>query len=345
MNVDIHAHFVPQRLFEAGRRGKEWHGMSLVRDVDSNFEHIVMGGKFGGRIAPMEDGIEVGTDPERRVRMRKEQEDIDVQAMSILGSLWNYHLSPAEGEAYSREVNEELADLQKAYPQNFVGMALVPLQDTAAALRVLEHAIKDLGLRHIAITSNVNGLNLDHQSLWPIYEVAASEKMFVFCHPPLAGVAGGDRMTHYALNNTIGLPFETTLAVASLIFGGVLDRYPDLRICFCQGGGYAAYGIGRMHHGYMTKSPAATMQFPPGDYLDRLYYDCLIHNADAMAFLVDRVSADHVLLGTDFPMPDGVAGGTVEWVKSLPFLGEADKRKILGENAASLLGVSPEVGG
>ena len=334
MRIDIHTHMLPRRLYEAAQRGQEWYGASLVRDSQGQ-EHVAL----RGTLLPLPPGLLFGAAPEERIRLRKEQEGIDVQAVSIVGYLWNYELDAQQGAAFCREVNQELAELQDAYSQNIVGLALLPLQDTRAAMQELEYAVKDLRLRGVALTTNVLGRSLDDPSLFPLFEAASSEKLALFCHPPSGHIAAAERMERYDFENIIGLPVETTLAIASLIFGGVLDRCPDLNICFCQGGGYAPYGVGRLIHGYNTKPPARSMQRPPDEYLWRLYYDCLIHNVDALRFLLEHVSEDHILLGTDYPLGDGVAGGTVQWLQNIPFLSDEQRAKILGGNAARLLGI------
>ena len=337
--IDIHTHFLPHRFYEVAQGGQEWYGASLVRDPQGQ-QHVALRGKLA-YFQPFDPNLVFGANPENRIRLRKEQEGIDVQAVSIAGYLWNYELDPQQGAAFCREVNRELAELQKTYPQNIVGLALLPLQDTRAAMQELEYAVKDLGLRGVAMCTNVLGRNLDDPSLFPLFEAASSESLFLFCHPPTCYIVGQDRMERYALQNLIGGPVDTTLAIASLIFGGVLDRCPNLTICFCQGGGYAPYGVGRLTHGYNTRPPARSMQRPPEDYLGSLYYDCLIHSPASLRFLVEQVSEDRILLGTDFPFPGAPAGGTVQWLQDMPFLSEKQRAKILGGNAALLLGLAP----
>ncbi len=332
MHIDIHNHFMPRGLFEAMRRGRDWYGVTASKDTQGKPVIVVKGIPWS---VPPE--MDIWSSPERRIRQGKEREDIDVQVISIRGSLFNHHLDAQTGAAYCREINQELAELQKAYPTSFVGLAMIPWQDTKAALKELEYAIKSLGLHAICGCTSINGRNLDEAAFLPTFEEIAAAGVFIFCHASQE-VSGIERMTRYALNNTVGIPVETTLAIMSLIFGGVLDKCPDLKICFCQGGAYALSGIGRISNAYHTKTESKTMQCPPEDYLGRLYYDCLTHKAEALKFLVDQVSADHVLLGTDFPLGDGIVGGAVPWLERMPFLPPGDKHKILGENAARLLG-------
>lgn len=333
MIIDVHTSFIPRGFFHAARRGRQWYGASLGKEASGKESLMLAGGSF-----LLFDGVDVWAAPEKRISIQKEQEGIDVQLLSVPSYLWNYHLDAETGAAYCREVNEELAELEKAYPENFLCLAMLPWQDTGAALKELEHAVKDLGLRTVSVATNVDGRNLDDPRLLPIFEAAASAGVLITSHPTYQA-AGHERMSGYAFRGTIGVPLETTIAIMSLIFGGVLDKCPDLKICFYQGGGYAVTGIGRLSHGYHTKSEAHTMERPPEEYLGLLYYDCLTHNPDSLRVLIDRVSAEHVLLGTDFPMGDGIVGGTVAWIKALPFLSESDKQNILGANAARLLDI------
>ncbi len=336
MHVDIHNHFMPRGLFEAMRRGRDWYGVTATKEAHGKPVIVVKGIPWA---VPPE--MDIWSSPKKRIQRCKEREDVDIQAISVRGSLVNYHLDAQTGATYCREINEELAELQKTYPASFVGLAMIPWQDTRAALKELEYASKNLGLRAISGSTSINGRNLDEAAFLPIFEDAAAAGLFIFCHTSQE-VAGIERMTRYAFNNTIGLPVETTLAIMSIIFGGVLDKCPELKICFCQGGAYALYGIGRISNAYHTKVEAKTMQSPPEDYLGLLYYECLTHNGEALKFLIDHVSADHVLLGTDFPLGDGIVGGAVPWIEKMSFLSEKDKHKILGENATRLLGILRE---
>jgi aminocarboxymuconate-semialdehyde decarboxylase len=335
LRIDIHSHFMPRNFYYANRRGREWYGASVARGAQGN--QVVL--LNSGIELPLPAELNIWSSPEKRLEICKEREGIDVQVLSLRGSFWNYHLDAGTGAAFCREVNEELAELQKTFPKRFIGLAMVPWQDTRTALKELEYAVKNLGLRGVCLSTNINGRNLDDPALLPIFKAVASEGLFVFCHPN-PPIAGDDRMSGYAFNNTVGLPLETTLAIMSLVFGGVLDKYPSLKICFCQGGGYSVYGVGRLSHGYHNKREAGTMKRPPEEYLAMLYYDCLIHNAESLQFLIDRVSIDHVLLGTDFPFDDGIAGGTTPWIEKMSFLSAEDKRKILGANAGRLLGMA-----
>ncbi|MFC2032786.1 amidohydrolase family protein [Chloroflexota bacterium] len=340
MNIDIQNHYIPRGFFDASRRGREWYGARLEENAQG--QQIVI---LNGTPAPLTHSEEclrllnIWASPEERIRVAKEQADVDVQALCIYGYFFNYHLDAKTGASFCREVNEEIAELQNAYPANFVGLAMLPWQDTKVALKELEYATKDLGLRGVCTATHINGRNLDDPDLFPILEAVASEELFIFCHPGYP-VLGQERMSRYLLDSTIGVLGETALAIMSLIYGRVLDRCPNLKICFGHGGLFAHSGIGRLSYVYHTRPMSHTMERPPEEYLGQLYYDCNVHTTDALRFLVDRVGTDHVLLGTDFPLPGIMAREIVPLIRNAPFLTGEDKENILGANVAPLLGIT-----
>ncbi|MFC2032258.1 amidohydrolase family protein [Chloroflexota bacterium] len=342
MHIDIHNHYIPRNFFCATRQGREWYGARLEYDDQGEAIIILRGTSMPLRHSPESLRLlNISASPEERIQAAKEQEDIDMQALNIHAYFWNYHLDAKDGAAFCREVNEELAELQASYPKHFVGLAMLPWQDTTAALQEMEYAIKDLGLRAVCVATNINGRNLDESEFLPVFEAIASQGLFLFCHTAFPVLAQRKRLSRYAFHNTIGGPVETTLAIMSLIFGGVLDKCPNLKVGFCHGGGFAVSGVDRLTFGYHNKVNAHTMERPPADYLGQLYYGCILHNPDIMKFLVDHISTQHVLMGTDFPLPDGIVGGTVPWINKMAFLSEEDKNGILGGNAARLLGIYP----
>ena len=193
------------------------------------------------------------------------------------------------------------------------------------------------GLRGAHIGSNINGKNLDDPSLEPVWAKAAELGAFILIHP--VGVAGADRLKSYYLANLIGNPVDTTIAAASLVFGGVMERHPNLKICLSHGGGFVPYQGGRWVHGWKVRGePQANLKVSPAASLRRFYYDTILHAAAPLEYLVRAAGADHVLLGSDYPFDMG----TLECARQVKALSitEADRATILGEGAAGLLGVA-----
>jgi aminocarboxymuconate-semialdehyde decarboxylase len=335
MIIDIHTHYAPNGLYAAASSGRDWYGVQFQRDARGREQIMV-----GDESFPLDTGLDL-RDPLKRIAERTADEGIDFEVLCLIGNLltWVHYLDTPRAVACCRELNEELAALEKAHPQHYRGLAMLPLQDTNAALQELEHAVKDLGLRSVLVCTSVQGKNLDDPALLPVLEAAAEADVFVNTHPPLWTHAGTGRYPRYFFQNSFGAPLESSLALMSVIYSGILDRHPELKISFRQAGGWVPYGVGRFSLRYHQRDDARPMAEPPEAYLGRVYYDCLIHDADSLQFLVDRVGADHVMLGTDNPAGGGIIGGTVAWIREQPWLSEQDKENILCGNAARLLGL------
>jgi aminocarboxymuconate-semialdehyde decarboxylase len=201
--------------------------------------------------------------------------------------------------------------------------------------------MKDLGLKGVEIGTNVNGRNLDDPEFLPFFERAAALNAFIFVHP--VNTAGRDRMGRYYLTNLIGNPVDSGVAIASMIFGGVFERCPDLHCCFAHGGGIAPYILGRWEHGYRVRPEAAdAVPKPPSAYFKQIYCDSLAHSHAAVRYLVDLLGPEHVVLGCDYPydMGDEDPVGSIE---SNPLLNDSEKQAILEENVPRLLGLSDKV--
>ena len=237
--------------------------------------------------------------------------------------------------AFARATNDALAETVRAYPERLLGLAALPLQDPSAAPAELERAMRELGLRGAEIGTNVGGRNLDDQELEPVWAAAERLGAFLFVHPER--VAAAERLGSYYLRNLIGNPLDTTIAIASLVFGGVLERYPRLKLCFAHGGGFAPYQVGRLDHGWSKRpEPRVTIQQRPSTYVRKLYFDTILHTPDALAYVAKHFGADHLLLGSDYPFDMG-PDDPVKDVESLPGLSETERRMILGETAAQLV--------
>ncbi len=328
--IDIHAHFVsPELLSALQREGDRFH-VRLQADPDGRQRAIV-----GDESASLPFFPRL-CDPTVRIQ-EMDAAGISVQALSTWMDIVGYNLDPDAGARFARLQNETLSDLARAHPHRFVAVATVPLQDPFAAAQELHYAVKQLGMRAVQIGTNVNGQNLDSPDLEPFWQAAADLDTLVILHP--YHVAGAERMRRYFLSNLVGNPTDTTLAAACLIFGGVLERYPALKVLLVHGGGFLPYQIGRLDRGYLAREDIrGALSGLPSSYFPRFFFDTITQSTASLRFLVDRAGPERVLLGSDFPFFISDPR-PVQSVQSLTELGQAERDAIAGGNAARLLGL------
>lgn len=331
MAIDMHAHWVPRRLIETANADSDWYGWRLLFDP-SGQEYVAMGERIA-RLKISHGGL---TDPAARAAARA-RDDVDFEALMLLGLFWNYHLDEADAIHCCRELNEEVAAVQAAFPDRYCGMAVLPMQHPKAALNELDYACGALGLRTIAIATNVCGRNLDDPTVLPVLAAAARAGVSICVHPPVWDKAADERLPRYHFANSFGAPLESSIAAMSVVYSGLLDKHPDLRIMFTQGGGWIHFGVGRLNHRYKQRADARPMSCPPTEYLSRMYFDCLVHDEDSLALLLTRAGADKILAGTDFPATGDIPGGAMRWINSSKRLSAPDKERILWRNALAFL--------
>lgn len=229
---------------------------------------------------------------------------VDVQVLSPNVFTFFYGHEVALTQACAALQNEEIAAIIRRYPGRFLGLGSVPLQAPQVAADELKRSMTQLGLRGAMIGTHVNGRNLDDPALDQFWASAAELSAFIFVHPSVG--AGAERLTSYYLRNMVGLPFETTIAGACLLFGGVLERFPGLKICLAHGGGFVPYQAGRFQHGWEVRDEAKLrLHKPPSESLGRFFYDTLLHSKSALEYLISTVGSDRVLLGSDYPFDMG----------------------------------------
>jgi aminocarboxymuconate-semialdehyde decarboxylase len=332
VTIDVHAHYLPRSVVDAVDAGRDWHGIRFELDEQGQLVSTTSAMRFA---LPWPDF-------RAPVSSRLAEMDalrVDTQIVSLTPTLWRHELEGAHAIDMARDVNDETASMVQANPDRFGGFAFLPLQDAAASVRELERAVRDLGLVGAAVTTNVHGEDWDSPRLFPVLEAAHALGALLFVHP--ASVRARGQLDRYHLRNLIGNPLETTITVASIVFGGVLDRLPGLKLCFAHGGGYAAFAAGRFDHGYAVRPESrATVAAPPSDYLRTLYFDCLTHSPLALRHLIDLVGIEQVVLGSDFPADMGYRD-PVGWLERAPLLDEAEKELIRAGNLERLLGSQP----
>jgi aminocarboxymuconate-semialdehyde decarboxylase len=262
---------------------------------------------------------------------------VDIQAVSPAPNQLYYWTEPGMGQELARAVNEGIAKVVEGHPDRFVGLGTVPLQDPGLAVSELQFAMKTLGLKGVEINPNVNGKEISRSNLEKFFSAAESLGAVIFMHP--IGFTQGERLMDHYFNNVIGNPLETTVATAHLIFDGVMERHPKLKIVLPHAGGYLAHYWARMDHAWKARPDCCTaIKKKPSNYLEKFYFDTIAFDRGMLGNLVERFGAEHVLLGTDYPYDMGVED-PVGFIEEVRGLSSDEMAKILGLNAAKLLGI------
>lgn len=330
LKVDLHTHILPPSWPNLRER-YGYGGFVELRHHGGCRATMVIDG------APFREVEDNCWDPARRLQ-DADRDGVRVQVLSTVPVMFSYWAKPADAHDLSRLLNDHLAGVVAAHPARFVGLGTLPLQDPALAVRELERCVRELGLPGVQIGSHVNAWNLDAPELFPVFEAAADLGAAVFVHP--WDMLGAERMRKYWLPWLVGMPTETCLAICSVIFGGVLERLPRLRIGFAHGGGSFPGTFGRIAHGFEARPDLVAVDnpHPPGLALGRFYVDALTHDADALRLLLRMMGPERVAMGSDYPFPLGEArpGALIE---SMTDLGEAVRARLLAGTALEFLGI------
>jgi aminocarboxymuconate-semialdehyde decarboxylase len=329
--LDIHCHFFPQAFLDEARRPNTLQ--ARIERREDGMEHLICAGNFDHPLTPDFYAAE-------RMLADMDQAGIEMAAISSAPPTLSYWAEPSAARRLAPLLNDSIAERVAAYPHRFLGLATLPMQDIQAAQQEARRAAGELGLHGFMIGSNVNGKNLDHADLFPLFETIADLGVPLFIHPYIP--AGAERMQDYYLHNLLGMVAETGLAIATVIYGGIPQRLPELKIVFAHAGGVFPYIVGRMDHGYKVRIEECRKAIPqpPSHYMGQLYFDCMSFNARALRYLVDQVGAQHVLIGSDYPFDIGPTGGPVREVVANSYLSEAEKQQICSKTASSLFGLS-----
>ena len=278
-----------------------------------------------------------GFDIARRLR-DMDATGVDVHVLSATPQTYLYNVEPELAATVAAIQNDQMAKHIAAHPDRFWGIATLPLAQPKHAADELKRAMTKLGLRGSMFASNIKGINLDDPMFEPLWAIAEELGAFMFVHPN--NVAGADRLKSYYLGNLIGNPLDTTIAAASLFFGGVMDRYPKLKIMLAHGGGFTPYQAARWEHGWKVRNePKKNIKTQPKGIAKRFFYDTILHSDRTLEAMIGLVGSDHVLLGSDYPY-DMAMLGCVAHVRSLE-ISDADKDSILGGRAEMLLSGKP----
>jgi aminocarboxymuconate-semialdehyde decarboxylase len=265
---------------------------------------------------------------------------IDIQVVSPAPAQYYYLADAAFGAELARDVNEGMAELVAQHPDRLIGLGTVPLQDAGLAVKELKHAVKNLGMKGIEINTHVNGKNLTDPSLKleKFFATISELGVALFIHPN--GFTEASRLENHYFNNVIGNPLDTTIAVSHLIFDGVLERNPKLKVLLPHAGGYLAHYWARMDHVYGARPDGRTViKRKPSSYLEKFYFDSLTFDPGMLRNMIERFGADHVMLGTDYPydMAEVDPLGAISAVKGLK---KSDRDMITGGNAMKLFKIN-----
>lgn len=327
MNIDMHGHVVVREILRSDEHPESWRPV-ITREP--NGWQMISNDRFVNGPVPREilewPAIMDNLDATK----------VDIMAVSPAPFLFFYYLDGAEGLDGCRIQNDALARAVTEYPDRLVGLGIVPLQDIGLAVQELERIAVELKFPGIEIGSNVQGVYLGDEQFWPFWEAVEALDLMVFVHPDQP-IIGHEKLKDYYLINLVGNPIETTRSIADVVFSGVLEAYPKLKLCFAHAGGTVPFIRGRFEHGYhVRKEPKAKLKRPPSESIKLLYFDTITHWESALKFLVDTVGADRIVVGSDYPFDMGPAE-PVRFVERAPGISDADKEKILSGNAKKLL--------
>lgn len=295
--IDVHHHyFAPELIDEIKQHGKAL-GIEYFARKNAQESPLQLRFPKGNRLVLDRRLAEVDN---RLAEMTKGH--IGVATVEVQTSAVGYELAAEQGESWSKLYNEAIMNLVKRHPTRFAGIANVPLQDPPRAAKVLEHAIRDLKMSGVTLASNVAGKYFDDKSFDPFWAKAQELDVMMIMHPEW--VAGSDKMGGYGLRTVCGNPADTTLSVGYMIYSGVFDRFPNLKLCLLHGGGFFPYHLGRFDNSFETtargRRPHPAQQ-PPSKYLKNLYFDNLVYRVETVEYLKRMVGADHIMVGTDYP--------------------------------------------
>ncbi len=328
MKIDLHTHILPENW--PSLRDKYGYGGFVQLDHHAPCRaKMHIDGQFFREIASN------CWDPAARIKECDETR-VQMQVLSTVPVMFSYWAKPEHCLDLSMLLNDHIAGIVREHPTRFSGLGTIPMQDADLAIRELERCVKQLGLPGVEIGSNINDRNLNDPAFFPIFEAAQELGAAIFVHP--WEVIGKDRMPKYWLPWLVGMPATTAMAICCMIFGGVFERLPRLKVCFAHCGGSFPFTIGRIQHGFDVRPDLCAIDnaIAPTEYIGKFYMDTLVHDPDALRFVMNRFGANRLAMGSDYPFPLGeaVPGAMIE---SMTDLTPYQRERMLWGTAAEFL--------
>jgi aminocarboxymuconate-semialdehyde decarboxylase len=327
--IDIHHHYIPLELIDEVKRNGKALGVEYFPPKTPKDNPFQIRFPNGNRLNPDPRMTEVNN---RLDAMTKG--NIGIATVEVHTACVGYELDGNRGESWSKLYNEAIMNLVKRHPDRFVGIATVPLQDPPRAARVLEHAIRDLRMSGVTIASNVVGRYFDSKDFDPFWQKAEELDVLMIMHPEW--VLGSEKIGAYGLRTVCGNPADTTLSVGYMIYSGVFDRFPNLKLALLHGGGFFPYHLGRFDNGFRSSGASRIpAKQPPSKYLKNLYFDNLVYRVETVEYLKRMVGAEHVMVGTDYPfgLGDWMAAEKIQMMNCT----DSERAAMLHGNARKLL--------
>jgi aminocarboxymuconate-semialdehyde decarboxylase len=296
LKIDMHTHLLPEKLPNFAKKFGYGDFIHLIHNADGT-ANMMKGDKFFRRIQAN------CWDPALRVREYAEM-GTQVQVVCTIPVMFSYWAKAADAGELAAFLNDHIAQLCHDDPQHYLGLGTLPMQDADEAIKELQRC-REIGLLGVQIGSNINDKNLSEPEFFPIFEAAEALGMAILVHP--WNMMGREQMEKYWLPWLVGMPAETARAAASMIFGGVLERLPGLRVCFAHAGGSLLPTLGRIEHGFNCRPDLVAIHnhVNPRQYLGDFWVDSITHDPKLLQYVLDLQGSKRVCMGSDYPFPLG----------------------------------------
>ena len=326
--IDIHTHIIPEQLPDYSKKFGYDGFVRLEKRSDTEADMILFEKKFRT--------IQCNCwSPEVRIQESKKS-NVDAQVISPIPIMFSYWAEINDALELSKFINNSIADICSEHPIKFIGLGTVPLQSIPHAIKELERCKKEINLSGVEIGTNINNKNLNDEEFYDFFAACEELSMSLFIHP--WNMIGTSEMKKYWLPWLVGMPAETTRAICSMIFGGIFEKFPNLRVAFAHGGGTFPYTLGRIEQGFLQRPDLCSIDnnINPRNYLNKFYVDSLVHSKESLQFLIDTMGINQIALGTDYPFPLGESepGSNISKLNSIS---ENDKERLLSGTALEWL--------